>query len=132
MLFTSPSGISERQLDLGQPLVMFPPLLSTSLSSLPYRIIRTKVQQPFNLPMDSCVATKSLSPGHTLSECGGAAGTLLCTHMPIYIHTAHLLCVAPALPGDKTCGLPGTNQEIFRKHSMRPDSVVGQGLSGVS
>ncbi|KAM4867094.1 paired box protein Pax-8 isoform 8-T8 [Thomomys bottae] len=30
------------------------------------RIIRTKVQQPFNLPMDSCVATKSLSPGHTL------------------------------------------------------------------
>ncbi|XP_045835889.1 paired box protein Pax-8 isoform X5 [Meles meles] len=36
-----------------------------SVSSI-NRIIRTKVQQPFNLPMDSCVATKSLSPGHTL------------------------------------------------------------------
>ena len=28
------------------------------------RIIRTKVQQPFNLPMDG----KGLSPGHTLSK----------------------------------------------------------------
>ncbi|XP_029088687.1 paired box protein Pax-8 isoform X8 [Monodon monoceros] len=36
-----------------------------SVSSI-NRIIRTKVQQPFNLPMDGCVATKSLSPGHTL------------------------------------------------------------------
>ncbi|XP_032325688.1 paired box protein Pax-8 isoform X4 [Camelus ferus] len=36
-----------------------------SVSSI-NRIIRTKVQQPFNLPVDSCVATKSLSPGHTL------------------------------------------------------------------
>ncbi|XP_066123793.1 paired box protein Pax-8 isoform X5 [Saccopteryx bilineata] len=36
-----------------------------SVSSI-NRIIRTKVQQPFNLPMDSCVATKALSPGHTL------------------------------------------------------------------
>ncbi|XP_038610086.1 paired box protein Pax-8 isoform X5 [Tachyglossus aculeatus] len=36
-----------------------------SVSSI-NRIIRTKVQQPFNLPMDSCVASKSLSPGHTL------------------------------------------------------------------
>ncbi|XP_035884155.1 paired box protein Pax-8 isoform X5 [Phyllostomus discolor] len=36
-----------------------------SVSSI-NRIIRTKVQQPFNLPMDNCVATKSLSPGHTL------------------------------------------------------------------
>ncbi|XP_037663515.1 paired box protein Pax-8-like, partial [Choloepus didactylus] len=36
-----------------------------SVSSI-NRIIRTKVQQPFNLPMESCVATKSLSPGHTL------------------------------------------------------------------
>ncbi|EMP26278.1 Paired box protein Pax-8, partial [Chelonia mydas] len=30
------------------------------------RIIRTKVQQPFNLPMDNCVASKALSPGHSL------------------------------------------------------------------
>nr|XP_045004132.1 paired box protein Pax-8 isoform X3 [Jaculus jaculus] len=36
-----------------------------SVSSI-NRIIRTKVQQPFNLPMDNCVASKSLSPGHTL------------------------------------------------------------------
>ncbi|XP_045684724.1 paired box protein Pax-8 isoform X5 [Phyllostomus hastatus] len=36
-----------------------------SVSSI-NRIIRTKVQQPFNLPMDNCVATKSLSPGHSL------------------------------------------------------------------
>ncbi|KAB0389387.1 hypothetical protein E2I00_011845, partial [Balaenoptera physalus] len=36
-----------------------------SVSSI-NRIIRTKVQQPFNLPMDGCVAAKSLSPGHTL------------------------------------------------------------------
>ncbi|XP_045049822.1 paired box protein Pax-8 isoform X3 [Desmodus rotundus] len=36
-----------------------------SVSSI-NRIIRTKVQQPFNLPMDNCVAAKSLSPGHTL------------------------------------------------------------------
>lgn len=45
--------------------------LSLIVLLLPHRIIRTKVQQPFNLPMDSCVATKSLSPGHTLSECLG-------------------------------------------------------------
>ncbi|XP_060245658.1 paired box protein Pax-8 isoform X3 [Meriones unguiculatus] len=38
-----------------------------SVSSI-NRIIRTKVQQPFNLPMESCVATKSLSPGHSLSD----------------------------------------------------------------
>ncbi|XP_030057559.1 paired box protein Pax-8 isoform X6 [Microcaecilia unicolor] len=36
-----------------------------SVSSI-NRIIRTKVQQPFNLPMENCVATKTLSPGHTL------------------------------------------------------------------
>uniref|UniRef100_A0A8D0L170 Paired box protein Pax-8 n=1 Tax=Sphenodon punctatus TaxID=8508 RepID=A0A8D0L170_SPHPU len=36
-----------------------------SVSSI-NRIIRTKVQQPFNLPMDSCVASKALSPGHSL------------------------------------------------------------------
>ncbi|XP_029460120.1 paired box protein Pax-8 isoform X12 [Rhinatrema bivittatum] len=36
-----------------------------SVSSI-NRIIRTKVQQPFNLPMENCVATKALSPGHTL------------------------------------------------------------------
>lgn len=32
------------------------------------RIIRTKVQQPFNLPMDSCVVSKALSPSHNLSK----------------------------------------------------------------
>ncbi|XP_053125342.1 paired box protein Pax-8 [Hemicordylus capensis] len=36
-----------------------------SVSSI-NRIIRTKVQQPFNLPMDSCVVSKTLSPGHNL------------------------------------------------------------------
>nr|XP_042715270.1 paired box protein Pax-8 isoform X4 [Chrysemys picta bellii] len=36
-----------------------------SVSSI-NRIIRTKVQQPFNLPMDNCVASKALSPGHSL------------------------------------------------------------------
>ncbi|XP_075767136.1 paired box protein Pax-8 isoform X2 [Pelodiscus sinensis] len=36
-----------------------------SVSSI-NRIIRTKVQQPFNLPLDSCVASKALSPGHNL------------------------------------------------------------------
>lgn len=51
---------------MGQPAVLLLPHVPTGLSSLPHRIIRTKVQQPFNLPMDSCVATKSLSPGHTL------------------------------------------------------------------
>ncbi|XP_067396415.1 paired box protein Pax-8 isoform X3 [Emydura macquarii macquarii] len=36
-----------------------------SVSSI-NRIIRTKVQQPFNLPMDNCVTSKALSPGHSL------------------------------------------------------------------
>nr|XP_048685528.1 paired box protein Pax-8 isoform X7 [Caretta caretta] len=36
-----------------------------SVSSI-NRIIRTKVQQPFNLPMDNCAASKALSPGHSL------------------------------------------------------------------
>ncbi|XP_069475126.1 paired box protein Pax-8 isoform X3 [Ambystoma mexicanum] len=36
-----------------------------SVSSI-NRIIRTKVQQPFNLPMDTCVGPKGLSPGHNL------------------------------------------------------------------
>ncbi|KAJ6658720.1 hypothetical protein lerEdw1_019880 [Lerista edwardsae] len=36
-----------------------------SVSSI-NRIIRTKVQQPFNLPMDNCVVSKTLSPGHNL------------------------------------------------------------------
>ncbi|XP_020635731.3 paired box protein Pax-8 isoform X3 [Pogona vitticeps] len=36
-----------------------------SVSSI-NRIIRTKVQQPFNLPGDSCVVSKALSPGHSL------------------------------------------------------------------
>ncbi|XP_044273314.1 paired box protein Pax-8-like [Varanus komodoensis] len=34
-----------------------------SVSSI-NRIIRTKVQQPFNLPMDNCVVPKTLSPSH--------------------------------------------------------------------
>lgn len=66
----------KRALDMGQPVLLIPPHVSTGLSCFPHRIIRTKVQQPFNLPMDSCVATKSLSPGHTLSECHGVS----CTH----------------------------------------------------
>ncbi|XP_043940210.1 paired box protein Pax-8 isoform X2 [Protopterus annectens] len=36
-----------------------------SVSSI-NRIIRTKVQQPFNLPGESCPVTKSVSPGHSL------------------------------------------------------------------
>ncbi|XP_061449334.1 paired box protein Pax-8-like [Rhineura floridana] len=36
-----------------------------SVSSI-NRIIRTKVQQPFNLPVDNCVVSKTLSPGHNL------------------------------------------------------------------
>ncbi|XP_060107409.1 paired box protein Pax-8 isoform X2 [Heteronotia binoei] len=36
-----------------------------SVSSI-NRIIRTKVQQPFNLPLDNCVMSKTLSPGHNL------------------------------------------------------------------
>uniref|UniRef100_A0A8C8SDT1 Paired box protein Pax-8 n=1 Tax=Pelusios castaneus TaxID=367368 RepID=A0A8C8SDT1_9SAUR len=36
-----------------------------SVSSI-NRIIRTKVQQPFNLPIDNCVTSKTLSPGHSL------------------------------------------------------------------
>ncbi|XP_048369427.1 paired box protein Pax-8 isoform X8 [Sphaerodactylus townsendi] len=36
-----------------------------SVSSI-NRIIRTKVQQPFNLPLDNCVVSKTLSPGHNL------------------------------------------------------------------
>uniref|UniRef100_A0A7M4DUR6 Paired box protein Pax-8 n=1 Tax=Crocodylus porosus TaxID=8502 RepID=A0A7M4DUR6_CROPO len=36
-----------------------------SVSSI-NRIIRTKVQQPFNLPMENCTIAKALSPGHSL------------------------------------------------------------------
>ncbi|XP_062995509.1 paired box protein Pax-8 [Elgaria multicarinata webbii] len=36
-----------------------------SVSSI-NRIIRTKVQQPFNLPMDNCMVSKNLSPSHNL------------------------------------------------------------------
>ncbi|XP_060132351.1 paired box protein Pax-8 isoform X4 [Zootoca vivipara] len=36
-----------------------------SVSSI-NRIIRTKVQQPFNLPMENCMVPKTLSPGHNL------------------------------------------------------------------
>uniref|UniRef100_A0A8D2J795 Paired box protein Pax-8 n=1 Tax=Varanus komodoensis TaxID=61221 RepID=A0A8D2J795_VARKO len=39
-----------------------------SVSSI-NRIIRTKVQQPFNLPMDNCVVPKTLSPSHHISKC---------------------------------------------------------------
>uniref|UniRef100_H3A3K7 Paired box protein Pax-8 n=1 Tax=Latimeria chalumnae TaxID=7897 RepID=H3A3K7_LATCH len=36
-----------------------------SVSSI-NRIIRTKIQQPFNLPMESCPSAKGLSPGQTM------------------------------------------------------------------
>ena len=81
-------------------------------SSLPFRIIRTKVQQPFNLPMDSCVATKSLSPGHTLSECPGPyrhtqplVHAHTHTHRPMWAHTSSHTQTRPHR--QSLAGIPG-------------------------
>nr|XP_023844174.1 paired box protein Pax-8-like [Salvelinus alpinus] len=64
-----------------------------SVSSI-NRIIRTKVQQPFNLPLDG----KGLSPGHTLSDCRhsvdsqGSAGVPRKQLRPEHFPPQHLDC----------------------------------------
>ncbi|KAG7476438.1 hypothetical protein MATL_G00082890 [Megalops atlanticus] len=96
-----------------------------SVSSI-NRIIRTKVQQPFNLPLDG----KGLSPGHTLSESlrdpqlgGNSAGVA-----PVGLFGLHLL-------HQRAAGDPQASAEAKRSHDDSDQescrhSVDSQGSGG--